>query len=65
MNDITFYVILGALLIFGLVLALRRPDDEDPLVSRRRYAALIIDIGAIALVSLFRFGAVGALFGGC
>ncbi len=65
MNDIAYYVIVGVLAVLGLVLVFRRPDDEDPLVSRRRYLAVTIDIAAIALVSLFRFGALGALIGGC
>lgn len=65
MTDLVYYIILGLLAVMGLVLVFRRADDEDPLVSRRRYTALIVDIGAIALATLLRFGALGALFGGC
>ncbi len=43
----------------------RGGKGEDPLVARRRYTAICIDIAAIALTSLLRFGALGALFGGC
>jgi hypothetical protein len=65
MTDLLYYIILGLLGVVALVLVFRRPDDEDPLVSRRRYLALTVDIIAIVLVSLFRFGALGALIGGC
>jgi hypothetical protein len=65
MNDISYYIVLGVLAVIGLVMALRHRKNEDPLVSRRRYTAIIIDIAAIALVSLFRFGALGMLLGGC
>jgi hypothetical protein len=65
MTDLIYYIILGLLGIVALVLVFSRPDDEDPLVSRRRYLALTVDIIAIVLVSLFRFGALGALIGGC
>ena len=65
MTDLVYYIILGLLALIGLALVFRHLDDEDPLVSRRRYTALIVDIAAIALVSVIRFGVLGALVGGC
>jgi hypothetical protein len=65
MTDLVFFIVLGVLVTFGLVMVFRGGKGEDPLVARRRYTAICIDIAAIALTSLFRFGALGALFGGC
>ncbi|MBD3372110.1 MAG: hypothetical protein GF403_05270 [Candidatus Coatesbacteria bacterium] len=65
MDDLAFFIILGFLILVGLVLALKGGKGEDPLVARRRYLAVAVDIAAVLLTSLFRFGALGALFGGC
>lgn len=65
MNELTYFIVLGVLTIFGLALIFGGRQKEDPLASRRRYLAITVDIAAIAVVTAFRFGAVGLLFGGC
>ena len=64
MSDLVYYIILGLLAVVALVLVFRRPADEDPPVSRRRYLTLIVDIGAIAVISVLHTGVIG-LIGGC
>lgn len=65
MTDLVYYIVLGLLALMGLVLIFRHPDGEDPLVSRRRYTLLIVIVAAVPVISLLRFGALGALVGGC
>lgn len=68
MKDIAYYILTGVLALIAVIIVFRRPRGaavEAALASRPWAYALIIDIVAIVALTLFRWGLLGVLFGGC
>lgn len=65
MTDAIYIALIGTIGLTILVLALFPRRGESDAASKWRYIAIGVGFLAIAAITLFRFGALGALFGGC
>lgn len=65
MNDLTYYIASGFMALVALILVLRPTTGHDPMVVRRRYLVILAALAGVTLLTVFRFGVMGVIFGGC
>lgn len=64
MSDAIYIALIGTIGLTVLALALFSRRGESEAASKWRYIAIGVGFLSIAVITLFRFGALGALLGG-